>query len=63
MQLEPMPPAEDEDLEERELIQVHAEFTADYGPHFESWEPWQVEQYLTALAKVSAQYRLGRVAS
>lgn len=63
MQLEPTPHAEDEDLEERELIQVHSDFTADYGPHFETWEPWQVEQYLNAIAKVSAQHRLGRVAS
>jgi hypothetical protein len=63
MQLEPTPHAEDEDLEERELIAVYADFTADYGPHFESWELWQIEQYVEALAKVSAQYRLGRVAA
>lgn len=63
MSTEPMIQPEDEDVEERELIAVFADFTANYGPHFETWELWQIEQYLTALSKVSAQHRLGRVAS
>lgn len=45
-----------EDVEEARLVEVDAEFIHEFGPVFASWLPWQVEQYLSALEKVRAEF-------
>ncbi|MEU3280521.1 hypothetical protein [Streptomyces antibioticus] len=49
-------PVRAEDLEEARLAEVDAEFMRDFGPDFAGWQPWQVEQYLDAVAKVHAEF-------
>jgi hypothetical protein len=49
-------PVRAEDLEEARLAEVDAEFIRDFGPVFASWLPWQVEQYLAAVAKVHVEF-------
>lgn len=44
------------DVEERRLVDVDTEFVGYFGPMWRSWQPWQVEQYLDALAKVHAEF-------
>lgn len=56
-------PVRAEDLEEARLAEVDAEFVRDFGPHFESWLPWQVEQYLDAVAKAHAEFSPQAVAA
>lgn len=53
----------EEELEERDLVLVDCEFTRDFGPDMWRWQPWQIEQYLDALAKVHAQFSPRGVAS
>ena len=52
-----------EDVEEARLAEVDAEFIHDFGPVFASWQPWQVEQYLSALARVHAEFGPSGVAA
>jgi hypothetical protein len=49
-------PVRAEDLEEARLAEVDAEFVHDFGPDFAGWLPWQVEQYLDAVAKAHAEF-------
>jgi hypothetical protein len=44
------------DVEERRLVEVDEEFTGYFGPMWREWQPWQVAQYLDALAKVHAEF-------
>lgn len=41
-----------EDVEEQALAAVTEEFVDYFGPDMPQWRPWQVEQYLAAVAKV-----------
>lgn len=41
-----------EDVEKQELAAVHEEFVDYFGPDLRHWLPWQVEQYLAAVAQV-----------
>jgi hypothetical protein len=45
-----------EDVEEQALAEVDSEFMARFGPLADRWEPAQVEQYLTAIARVHAEF-------
>lgn len=45
-----------EDVEERELAAVDREFVGLFGPDLARWLPDQVEQYLTAVAKVHEEF-------
>lgn len=56
-------PVRAEDLEEARLAEVDAEFVHDFGPVFASWVPWQVEQYLAAVARVHAEFSPTAVAA
>jgi hypothetical protein len=49
-------PVRAEDLEEARLAEVDAEFVRDFGPVFADWLPWQVEQYVTAIELVHAEF-------
>lgn len=51
------------DAEESRLAAVHGEFVGDFGPALWSWQPWQVEQYLAAIAQVHAEFAAGAVAA
>lgn len=55
----------EENAEEDALIAVGQEFRDMYGPDDRSWAPWQVEEYLAALAKVHAEFspQAGQVAA
>ena len=44
------------DVEESRLAQVDEEFVGYFGPMWRDWHPWQVKQYLDALAKVHAEF-------
>ncbi|RSS92510.1 hypothetical protein EF919_18435 [Streptomyces sp. WAC02707] len=44
------------DVEERRLAQVDTEFLDYYGPRQSSWQRWQVENYLAAIAAVHAEF-------
>lgn len=44
------------DVEESRLAEVDQEFTDYFGPMWRDWQPWQVEQYLDALARVHAEF-------
>ena len=46
-----------EDVEETELANLDREFTEYFGPNWRRWQPWQVEQYLDAVAKVHAGFQ------
>lgn len=46
-----------EDVEESALAAVDREFTEYFGPHLHTWQPWQVEQYLDAVAKIHAAFQ------
>ncbi|MDX3243487.1 hypothetical protein [Streptomyces sp. ME18-1-4] len=50
-------------MEEARLAEVDAEFVHDFGPVFASWVPWQVEQYLAAVARVHAEFSPTAVAA
>jgi hypothetical protein len=52
-----------EDLEEQALAAVDVEFHDFFGPDDRRWQPWQVEQYLTAINKVHAQFAPTAVAA
>ncbi|MFJ6667482.1 hypothetical protein [Streptomyces sp. NPDC091383] len=45
-----------EDLEESALAEVDVEFHEYFGPDESRWLPWQVEQYLDAIAKIHARF-------
>jgi hypothetical protein len=45
-----------EDVEEQALAAVDAEFLDYFGPDWQSWKPWQQEQYLAAIAQVHAEF-------
>lgn len=48
-----------EDVEERSLVEVDTEFLDYFGPDQRSWKPWQVEQYLQAIASAHAEFAPG----
>ena len=52
-------PVRAEDVEESRLAEVDVEFTDYFGPDQWRWQPWQLEQYLTAIAKVHAEFAPG----
>ena len=52
-----------EDLEVSALAEVDHEFHEYFGPNESRWQPWQVEQYLTAIEKVHAQFAPSEVAA
>lgn len=45
-----------EDVEEARLAEVDVEFHDYFGPDDLRWLPWQVEQYLSAIAAVHAEF-------
>ncbi|MET8826020.1 hypothetical protein ABZX40_13185 [Streptomyces sp. NPDC004610] len=52
-----------EDVEESRLAEVDTEFTDYYGPDWTRWRRWQVENYLSAIALVHAEFAPEGVAS
>jgi hypothetical protein len=50
------PPVRAEDVEEARLVEVDQEFLEYYGPDFASWKPWQVENYVNAIAAAHAEF-------
>lgn len=56
-------PVRAEGLEEARLVEVYVEFIHDFGPHVESWQPWQTEQYLAAIEKAHAEFSPQAVAA
>lgn len=45
-----------EDAEQGRVAEVDTEFVDYFGPDWTHWLPWQVEQYLAAIAKVHAEF-------
>jgi hypothetical protein len=57
------PPVRAEDVEEQRLVEVDTEFLEYFGPDFASWKPWQVENYVNAIAAAHAEFSSEAVAS